>query len=554
MNPRQPRRALSTHTVENQPPPFVDFDLYTTDVPLRQAVEPAAGWATERLAAFGARAGSSEVIEWGFQANRNPPTLKAFDRYGHRIDEVEFHPAYHALMAFGLEAGTSAVAWTATSGGHTVHAALLYLMSQVEPGVCCPMSMTYAAVPALRATPAVADVWEPRIRAARYDGRARPPGEKTGCTVGMAMTEKQGGSDVRANTTRAVPLGGGGPGGEYELTGHKWFCSAPMSDAFLTLAHTDGGLSCFLVPKWRPDDTRNTIEIQRLKDKLGDRANASSEIEYRNAFGWMVGEEGRGVRTIISMVHHTRLDCLVAPAAFMRQALTQAVWHVMHRDAFGRTLIEQPLMRNVLADLALEAEATVSLAFRIARAFDAAADGDPMAAAYARLATPIAKYWHNKRVVSHVGEAMECLGGAGYVEESVMPRVYRQAPLNGIWEGSGNVICLDVLRAVSREPATLEALVAHLESATGRSRAYDERLATLKARLEAGASEAGARRLVEETALALQAASLLLGGDPVVAEAYCATRLGTERPIAWGAAPLDTHAPTLLARVLPEAS
>lgn len=554
---------MPTHEVVNQPPPLEDRNLYLDDAPLRAAIARTdARDGEKRLIDLGARAGSAGTIELGFQANRNPPQLRAFDRYGHRIDEIDYHPAYHALMRLGLEAGVSAVAWTAPGGGHVLHSALMYLMSQVEPGVCCPFSMTYACVPALRREPEVAGAWVPRVTSARYDGRVALPAEKAGCTVGMAMTEKQGGSDVRSNTTRAVRDAGAddaaGGGEVYRLTGHKWFCSAAMSDAFLTLAQTAAGLTCFLAPKLRPDGSRNAIEIQRLKDKLGDRANASSEIEYREAFAWRVGEEGRGVATILEMVHHTRLDCLVAPAGFIRQAVAQAVWHARHRMAFGRLLIDQPLMRRVLADLLLESEATTALAFRVAHAFDRAAAGDERETAFGRLATPVAKYLHNKRVIPTVGEAMECLGGAGYVEESVLPRLYRQAPLNGIWEGSGNVICLDVLRAAGRAPESVEAVLGELGEARGADADYDRALDALARDVAsigggpgggvpadtaaAAGAAAGARGLVERIGLLLQAAELLRHRPDGIGASFCRARLGAGRGATFGATEIDEAA------------
>ncbi len=546
--PRTPRKSLATHEVENQPPPFEDVNLYASDAALRAAVHDAgAGWAEGRLQAFGVRVGSAEVQDWAARANRNGPELRSFDRYGHRIDEVDFHPAYHALMELGLSHGVSSVAWTSETGGHAAHAALLFLMSQGEPGVCCPMSMTYAAVPALRHQPDVAAVWEPRITGGVYDAASRPAWEKQGATIGMAMTEKQGGSDVRANTTRAEPLGDGA----YELTGHKWFCSAPMSDAFLTLAYSAGGLSCFLVPRWRPDGERNAIHVMRLKDKLGDRANASSEIEYHGAWAQRVGEEGRGVRTIIEMVHHTRLDTTVAPAAFMRQAVALALWHVQHRSAFQRRLIDQPLMRRLLADLIVESEAATALAFRIARSFDESA-ADQGAALFSRLATPVGKYWLNKRVTGVVYEAMEAHGGAGYVEESLMPRIYRQAPLNSIWEGSGNVICLDVLRAMAKTPDCAQAVLAELTAARGGNRHLDARVSRLSDRLAAGTvGESDARQVTEEIALALQGALLVRHAPAAVSDAFCASRLGGEAGMAYGTLGGEADVDAIIARGAP---
>ncbi|HZD25569.1 MAG TPA: acyl-CoA dehydrogenase family protein, partial [Alphaproteobacteria bacterium] len=491
-------------------------------------------------------------IEWGRQANRFPPELRTFDRFGQRIDEVDFHPAYHELMRLGLENGVSTIAWTAAEGGgHTAHAVLEYLLVQAEAGVCCPLTMTYAAVPALRRQPEVAEEWVPRILQGRYDPRSIPAAEKQGVTIGMAMTEKQGGSDVRANTTRAVPLGAGGPGGEYALTGHKWFCSAPMCDAFLTLAYTDNGLSCFLVPRWTPDGQRNVFLIQRLKDKLGNRSNASSEIEYSGTWARMVGEEGRGVRTIIEMVHHTRLDTTLAAAGLMRQALVQAIHHAGHRSAFQRRLAQQPLMQNVLADLAVESEAATVLMARIAQAFDD--DGrDASAAAFARIAVAVGKYWVNKRLPNFTYEAMECLGGAGYVEESMMPRIYREAPLNSIWEGSGNVICLDVLRAMQREPEAVPALLAEVEQARGGDARLDRAIDALKDMLAGpGDAERQARRLTESLALALQGALLVRHAPAAVADAFCASRLDGAWGHCYGTLPSGCDFAAIMARAWP---
>ena len=540
---------LATHEVFNQPPPLVDFNAFELDVPLQSALERNGAAAhRDQLAVFGKRVGSFEALEWGRLANENPPKLKTFDRFGHRIDEVEFHPAYHQLMRLGLESGVSGAAWTAEQAGHTLHASLLYLMTQADAGTACPMSMTYAVVPALRAEPAVAAEWEPRVTSGRYDPRFIPAAEKTGATMGMAMTEKQGGSDVRANTTRAHALGTG----EYELIGHKWFCSAPMSDAFLTLAYAEGGLTCFLVPRWRPDGTRNAIHIMRLKDKLGDRSNASSEIEYHGAWAQRVGEEGRGIRTIIDMVQGTRLDCIAGSAAGMRAALTQAAWHTRHRTAFQRQLADQPAMRGVLADLALEVEAATALMIRIASAFDAAQASDEREAAFARLATPIAKYWVCKRQPGFVYEALECLGGAGFVEEGPMPRLFRQSPLNAIWEGSGNVIALDALRALTREPGAWEALRAELGLAQGAHPLLDAAIDRIDGiRVNGVPAESEARAFVETVALALEAACLRDAPSAVLA-GFCATRLDPDnRAFLHGAASASLDTDRLLARALP---
>jgi putative acyl-CoA dehydrogenase len=463
--------------------------------------------------------------------------LESFDRYGRRLDEVRFHPAYHRLMALGLDNGVAAAAWDGTPAGHVLHAALSFLLGQADAGVICPMTMTYASVPALRAESALADLWVPRITASRYAAASRPASEKAGVTIGMAMTEKQGGSDVRANTTRAEPAGSEGT---FVLTGHKWFCSAPMSDAFLTLAYTERGLTCFLVPRWTPDGERNAgFRIMRLKDKLGDRSNASSEIEYHRAFAWRVGEEGRGVATIIRMVQHTRLDCVVGSASTMRAALAQAVWHAAHRTAFQKKLVDHPAMASVLADLAVESEAATALALRLAEAFDR---NEPLA----RALTPIAKYWVCKRAPGFVYEAMECLGGAGYVETGPMPRLFRQSPLNAIWEGSGNVIALDVLRTIKSGPEAFAALQDLFTSAAGRHPVYDGWIAALGS---AGPDEATARALVERLALAAQAAILLNAASPA-AEAFCRLRL--EKPaFAYGASEAQIDAKSLITRAMP---
>ena len=446
------------------------------------------------------------------------------------------------------------LAWTATQGGHVTHAAMEYLLGQAEQGICCPITMTYAAVPALRCQPDVAAEWEPRLLAPEYDPRFVPAETKTSATFGMAMTEKQGGSDVRANLTRATPLGRPGPSEAYRLRGHKWFCSAPMSDAFLTLAQTNKGLGCFLVPRWRADGTRNSFFIQRLKDKLGNRANASSEIEYHDTWARLVGEEGRGVATIIKMVHHTRLDAAMAPAALMRQALVQATHHAAHRHAFGKLLIDQPLMRNVLADLAIEWEAGLTLVMRVARGFD---DGisDSRAAGFARIAVAVAKYWLNKRAPTHVAEALECLGGAGYVEESIMPRLYREAPLSGIWEGSSNVICLDVLRAIHREPDSLAAYLEELDSAKGGDRRLDVAIEALKSAFnDLTDSELRARHVTQMMALTLQGALLVRHAPSHVADAFCGSRLHRNWGHTFGTLPKGTDFLRLIDRARPKLS
>lgn len=525
MSPYLPRDQLATHDVTNQAEPLGDLNMFAQDAMLRGAVEAALTPASKalhlgHLQGFGAQIGQERVRELGRLANENRPRFMPFDRFGRRIDEVEFHPAYHELMRIGLEAGVAGRAWTEPEGGHVAHAALMILMGWADSGVCCPMSMTYAAMPALRQAD-WAGAWRAGITRLAYDGASLPAAQKSGLTLGMAMTEKQGGSDVRANSTRAHPLSGDC----VELIGHKWFCSAPMSDAFLTLANEAAGLSCFLVPRWRPDGTRNAMEIQRLKDKLGDHSNASAEIEYHGAWAQRVGEPGRGVRTIIDMVQHTRLDCLVGSAGQIRASLALAMHHAERRTAFQRKLVDLPAMRAVLADLALEAEASLALAFFIAALFDRAATGDEAAAISARVLTPIAKFWICKRAPGAVYEALECLGGAGYIEESGLPRMLRQAPLNAIWEGSGNVIALDVQRALAREPATREILFAQLELARGLAPQLDRWLDTLRVTAQDGPQEAEARRFAAQAALALQAGALLQRGDAQLAQALVQQRV-----------------------------
>jgi len=514
-----------THEVLNQPPPLEGYNVFDQNRPLVEALRREGAEAFEdRARELGERAGTAEALERGRLANENPPVLRTHDRFGNRIDEVEFHPAWHELLHLAVASGIHALPWREpVPGAQAGRAAMMLSMSGVESGTGCPLSMTYAGVPALRAQPELAEEWEPRLTSLEYDQRFIPADEKRGALMGMAMTERQGGSDVRANTTVARPLNGGGPGAEYELTGHKWFCSAPMCDAFLVLAQADAGLSCFLLPRWTPDGERNGFHIQRLKDKLGNRSNASSEVELDDALAMMVGEEGRGVRTIIDMVNHTRLDCVIGSASLMRQAVAQATHHTAHRSAFGKLLSEQPLMVNVLADIAVESEATTMLMMRLARAFD----GDEQDAHFRRLATAVAKYWCCKRAIAVVAEALECHGGNGYVEESILARLYREAPLNSIWEGSGNVNALDVLRAMSREPETLEAFMAELEKAKGDLRRLDAIVETLKREVsDPSDAEARARRVVELMAIALQCSLLLRHGDPAVAEVFCASRLG----------------------------
>ena len=541
-----PRTELATHSVFNQSEPMTDINWYRDDLILSGAVEHAGGGIhRDHLEHFGALTGRSETLEAGRQANENPPKFKPYDRFGQRIDEVEFHPSYHELMDLGLSNQVASAAWTHDEAGHVLHSALIILMGHVDSGVCCPQSMTYACVSALK-TQDWTQGWVEGATSGRYDPRFRPAEDKTGLTLGMAMTEKQGGSDVRANTTQAIAINAD----EVELTGHKWFCSAPMSDAFLTLAYeedsADTGLSCFLVPRWQPDGTRNAIEIQRLKDKLGDRSNASSEIEYKSAWARRLGEPGRGVRTIIDMVNHTRLDCIVGSAGQVRQASALAVWHADRRAAFQRRLVDQPLMREVLAELSMESEALLTLGFRVAESFDKA-PANPHEAALARILTPLAKYWVCKRTPYLIYEAMEAHGGAGYVEEHHLPRLFRQSPLNAIWEGSGNVIALDVLRALHRDNTAREALKEELNQARGHFTALDERIETVLKLIEDGFSEAQARQFGELTATALTAAALIRAELDPVAEAYVKRRI-IENPTTLGASALAIDSETLIAR------
>src|SRR4051812_26844277 len=535
-------RSAQTHEVTNQPPRLAGFNAFTADLTLAEAVErEGAGWAEGRLTAIGALVGSAEIRHKAVEANANAPVLRSHDRYGRRVNVVEYHPAWHDLLGVAVRHELHSLPWREPGPGvHVARGAAFLCMTEAEAGIGCPISATCSAIPALRAQPELAAEWEPRILAPAYDGRDRPADHKPGVLVGMGMTEKQGGSDVRANTTTARPVNGGGPGGEYAITGHKWFFSIPMSDVFLVLAQADGRISCFLFPRWTPDGERNRFRIQRLKDKLGNRSNASSEVEFDGAFAQLIGEEGAGVRTIIEMVNHTRLDCALGSAAAMRAGLVEALHHAANRSAFGKTLIDQPLMRNVLADLCVESEAATISAIRLARSYDDSIAGDAQAEAFKRIANPVLKYWICKRESAHVAECLECLGGNGYVEESGMPRLYRQAPLNSIWEGSGNVQCLDVLRTMASTPGALDAFFAEIDEATGDSR-LDPYVSRLRSELgEMTDIEARARGLVERMALALQGSLLLRFGDPAVADAFCSSRLGGDWGSAFGTLPSGT--------------
>jgi putative acyl-CoA dehydrogenase len=537
---------VSTHEVVNQAVPLEGHDVAVADIALMDGVATFGGaWGLADLASWGRRAGDPEVIRWGELANAHEPELHRYDRFGHRTDTVEYHPAYHALMTEAVAGGLHAAPWADDRpGAHVVRAARFAVWTQVEAGHGCPISMTYSIVPAIRADPKLLAEWEPRLTSLEYDPHDEPVAAKRGALAGMAMTEKQGGSDVRANTTRAVPADGG-----YALTGHKWFCSAPMCDLFLMLAQTTAGLSCFAVPRWRPDGSRNTIRIERLKDKLGNRSNASSEIELDGAWGTLLGDDGAGVATIIRMVNHTRLDCVIGVTGQMRAGLTQAIHHTRHRSAFGKRLADQPLMRQVLADLAIESEAATVTMLRLAAAYDA---GDDV---FSRLATAVAKYWCCKRTPMFAAEALECFGGNGYVEAGPMARLFRESPLNGIWEGSGNVIALDVLRAISREPNSLSALLAEIEAAAGADARFDRFVADLHAELAElgdGDPQTKARRLTERLALALQASLLLRHSVATVAEAFCASRLGDGGGLMFGALPDGVDAGAIVDRAWPD--
>lgn len=541
-----------THRVFNQTPPLEDYNAFSGDTALREGIErEGAGWAGKDLEAWGARSGSAQVIEWGFLANEFKPVFYPHDRYGHRIDLVKYHPAYHELMAMALHEGLHSSPWTHPGpGAHVARAAKSYLQGQVEAGHGCPLTMTFAAVPTLRLTPAIADAWLPKVLARDYDPRNVPHMEKQALTLGMGMTEKQGGSDVRANTSVAHPLSGGGPGEAYELTGHKWFMSAPMCDAFLMLAQAPGGLSCFLVPRWRPDGSKNPLQVQRLKNKMGNVSNASSEVEMRGALGWMVGEEGRGVPAIIEMVAMTRFDCMVGSSAGQRQAVAQAVHHARHRTVFGKTLIDQPLMQNVLADLHLEVEGSLALTLRMARAMDSLDREHEKS--LMRLGTAVGKYWICKRTPNHAYEAMECLGGNGVTEEFILARLYREAPINAIWEGSGNVQALDVLRALSKSPAVLEAWFEEITPALGHIPLLDHAVERLRKAFSHMADvEYRARYLVEQLALIMQAALLVRAGNAAVAEAFAASRLAEHGERNYGTLPRGLDIRQLLERADP---
>ena len=545
-----------THEVFNQARALEDYNAFDNDTALREAVRRhGAGWAEDRLSAHGAKTGSAEVIEWGFLANEHKPQFFSHDRQGYRVDFVKYHEAYHRLMTLGLESGIHSAPWADPKpGAHVARAAQSYLQGQVEAGHGCPLTMTFASVPSIKLTPSLAKEWLPKILNNAYDPRNVPHTEKQALTIGMGMTEKQGGSDVRANTTRAYPIGAEGPGDAYELVGHKWFTSAPMCDGFLVLAQTDSGLSCFLVPRWRPDGSKNPIQVQRLKNKMGNVSNASSEIELRGALGWMVGEEGRGVPAIIEMVAMTRFDCMVGSTSGQRQAVAQAVNHAMGRAAFGKTLIDQPLMRNVLADLQLEVEGSLAITMRMGEALDNTTldPSNEHETLLLRLGLPAGKYWICKRTPFHAYEAMECLGGNGVTEDFIMARLYREAPINAIWEGSGNVQALDMLRALAKTPAVLDVWFAELAKTTGSDPRLDKAVTSLKQEfVDMDEAEYRARVIVDRLSLTMQASQLVAAGNSAVADAFIASRLGEHGDRNYGTLPRGLDLGAILRRANP---
>lgn len=545
------KNIAETHEVFNQPEPLENYNAYTSNKVLKHWVETFGGnWADDQLAGYGHKVGH-ELLTAGFDANKFKPEFQTHNRFGQRIDQVDFHPSYHQLMKTAIEAGHHSAPWTQPrAGAQVARAGLFYLHNQADPGTSCPLTMTFASVPALKKQPDIAREWLPKITANSYDPRNIPFYDKKGVTIGMAMTEKQGGSDVRANTTRADAVNASGPGKEYEITGHKWFCSAPMSDAFLVLAQTDNGLGCFLLPRWRPDGSKNQIYIQRLKNKMGNISNASSEVEFRGALAWLIGEEGRGVRTIIEMVSMTRYDCMLGSTALMSQAAIQTIHHTGGRAVFGKKLHDQPLMQNVLADLAIEAEAALAISMRMANALDHQTEEELL---LSRVGAAIGKYWICKRAPQQTGEAMECIGGVGLVEDNVLARLYREAPVNAIWEGSGNVQCLDILRAVHKEPATLDVFFNELSQGCGQLPAYDRYLTELKNSFSHQASlEIRARSIAEKMALLWQANALMRWGEPLVAEAFVASRLTEAGGYQYGTLPDSVDMKAIIERNRPE--
>ena len=548
-----------THVVFNQPTGLDPFNAYDGDQALQHWVKTFQGdWHKDAMSHYGERVGS-DLFEAGFTANKYKPEFKSHSRFGERIDQVDFHSAYHLLMETAIEAGHHSLPWTQKKmGAHVARAAIEYMHSQADPGSGCPLTMTFASVPAIAHQPNIAEHWLSKITANIYDPRNVPFYEKKGLTIGMAMTEKQGGSDVRANTTVATAIAQSGPGETYELVGHKWFCSAPMCDGFLVLAYTgskEQGLSCFLLPRWRPDGNKNQMYIQRIKDKMGNISNASSEVEYRGAFAWMIGEEGRGVRTIIEMVSMTRFDCMVGSSSIMRQALAQAVHHTSGRAVFGKNLHDQPLMQNVLADLAIESEAALAISMRIAHSLDVLqqdnvpADVAEQESKFSRVATAIGKYWICKRAAQFTYECMECIGGVGVVEDNILPRLYRESPINAIWEGSGNVQCLDVLRAMQKDPTVLDAFMNELKKGSGTYPVFDQYLQTLSFEFKDPESiEFRARSVVEKLALAWQASTLIQFGDKSVAFGYVHSRLNHYGGYYYGTLPKEVDVKFIIER------
>lgn len=554
----QPSTAYwaETHEVTNQPPALENYNAYTQDCALKESVEAHGGvWGQEDLTRFGLLTGAADVIEWGYQANDNKPVLHTHNRHGVRVDEVKFHPAYHQLMSLAIEEGLHASHWLDEKpGAHVVRAAKYYLQCQVEAGHGCPITMTSAAIPALKNQPDLFKAWAPKIMSSHYDPRNLPHTQKTGLTIGMAMTEKQGGSDVRTNSTRAHALdkSNAGPGQVYELIGHKYFVSAPMCDAFLVLAQTESGVSCFLVPRWRPDGSKNPIQIQKLKNKMGNVSNASSETELRGAMGWMVGGEGRGVAAILDMVAMTRFDCMIGSSAGMRQAVAQITHHCSQRSAFGKLLTDQPLMQNVLADLIIESEAALAITMRIARALDDS-DKDEHEKLLVRMGTAVGKYWICKRTPGHAYEAMECIGGMGVMEDGMMPRLYREAPINAIWEGSGNVQCLDMIRAMMKTPESLQAFLQEVNKARGANRLLDHTIDELAAQFaDLESLEYRARAIVEKMALTFQASTLIQYGDSTIADAFCRSRLSNNSGWVYGTLPEGIDCGAIIKRATPK--
>lgn len=541
-----------THEVLNQPTELSGYNLFSADKALESLVNHEGGnWANSELSAFGQTLGAAPYLELGDLANANKPTFHSHDRFGHRVDLVKFHPSYHRLMQTAIEHGLHSSPWTNPgSGAHVARTAKTYMHAQVEAAHGCPITMTFAAIPTLRQQPDLAAWWEPKITSRQYDPANIPAEQKAGVTIGMAMTEKQGGSDVRANTTVATPIGIEGPGQAYQLVGHKFFVSAPMCDAFLVLAQAPGGLSCFLLPRWRPDGSKNPIQLQQLKNKMGNVANASSETELRGALAWMVGEEGRGVPTIIQMVSMTRFDCMAGSSAGMRMAVSQAIHHCAERSAFGKKLIDQPLMQNVLADLAIESEAALTMTMRLAHALDNTSIAHEQN--LVRLVTAIGKYWICKRTPNHAYEAMECIGGSGVMEDSMMPRLFRESPVNSIWEGSGNIQCLDTLRALAKTPDVRDSFLAELSAQSGKNSLYDAHLKLLnKALTDTDQLEYRARHITDMMATAFQASTLLRTDNQLIAEAYCTSRLAQSSQHNYGTLPAGLDVRAIIARASP---